>query len=35
VVFLEEYLVHAASEPCFGELWRTMLVDITICVFHW
>jgi len=35
VVFLEKYLVCAASEPCFGELWRTVLVDITVYVFHW
>jgi len=35
VVFLEKYLVCAASEPCFGELWCTVLVDIIICVLDW
>ena len=33
VVFLEKYLVCTASEPCFGDVQRTVLVDITICVF--
>jgi hypothetical protein len=32
---MEKYLVCTASEPCFGELWHTVLVDITIYVFHW
>jgi len=35
VVILEKYLVCAASQPCFGVLWHTLLRDITTCVFHW